>query len=257
MPNRAQAASDMKQKTKIALITGSSRGIGRAVAVKLAETGIFVYMNYLQNEGAAKQALAAVMERGGAGELCPFDVADLSATKEAVKKIIMDKGRLDILVNNAGFVVDGLVVRMKEADWEKLIDINLKGIFNCVQAASRQMMKQRWGRIVNIASVVAEAGNAGQVAYSAAKAGVLGLTKSLARELGGRNICVNALSPGLIETDMTAFLTDESRKKLIEQIPLGRPGTPEDIAGVIAFLVSPQADYITGQVIRVNGGLYM
>lgn len=257
MPNRAQAASDMKQKTKIALITGSSRGIGRAVAVKLAETGIFVYMNYLQNEGAAKQALAAVMERGGAGELCPFDVADLSATKEAVKKIIMDKGRLDILVNNAGFVVDGLVVRMKEADWEKLIDINLKGIFNCVQAASRQMMKQRWGRIVNIASVVAEAGNAGQVAYSAAKAGVLGLTKSLARELGGRNICVNALSPGLIETDMTAFLTDENRKKLIEQIPLGRPGTPEDIAGVIAFLVSPQADYITGQVIRVNGGLYM
>ena len=225
--------------------------------MKLAETGIFVYMNYRQNEGAAKQALAAVMERGGAGELCPFDVADLSATKEAVKKIIMDKGRLDILVNNAGFTVDGLVVRMKEADWEKLIDINLKGVFNCIQAVSRQMMKQRWGRIVNIASVVAEAGNAGQVAYSAAKAGVLGLTKSLARELGGRNICVNALSPGLIETDMTAFLTDENRKKLIEHIPLGRPGTPEDIAGVIAFLVSPQADYITGQVIRVNGGLYM
>ena len=247
----------MEQKTKIALITGSSRGIGRAVAVKLAETGIFVYMNYRQNEAAAKQALAAVMERGGAGELCPFDVADLSATKEAVKKIIRDKGRLDILVNNAGFVVNGLVVRMKEADWERLINTNLKGIFNCCQAVGRQMMKQRWGRIVNIASVVAEAGNAGQVAYSASKAGVLGLTKSLARELGGRNICVNALSPGLIETDMTASLTDENRKKLIEQIPLGRSGTPEDVAGVIAFLVSPQADYITGQVIRVNGGLYM
>jgi len=256
--NRASSCnSDMKQETKIALITGSSRGIGRAAAVKLAETGIFVYMNYHKNEAAAKQALAAVMERGGAGELCPFDVADLSAAREAVKKIIRDKGRLDILVNNAGFVVDGLVVRMKEVDWERLIDTNLKGTFNCVQAVSRQMMKQRWGRIVNIASVAAEAGNAGQVAYCAAKASVLGLTKSLARELGGRNICVNALSPGLIETDMTASLTDENRKKLIAQIPLGRSGTPEDVAGVIAFLVSPQADYITGQVIRVNGGLYM
>jgi len=252
--------NDMRREAaKIALITGSSRGIGRAVAVKLAEAGIFIYINYHQNETAARQVLKEIREKGGEAELCPFDVADFAASKEAVAGILKDKGSLDILVNNAGAVIDGFLVRMKEADWERLIDTNLKGIFNCCHAAGRPMMKQRWGRIVNIASVVAEAGNAGQVAYSAAKAGILGFTKSLARELGRRNICVNAVSPGLIKTDMTALssLADEAKEKIKKQIPLGRLGTPEDVAGAVFFLVSPEADYITGQIIRVNGGLYM
>jgi 3-oxoacyl-[acyl-carrier protein] reductase len=246
----------MQRETKIALITGSSRGIGRAVAIKLAEAGIFVYINYRRQEAAAEQTLAAIKSAGG-GSLCPFDVADRAAVQAAVAKILHDQGRLDILVNNAGVMKSGLIARTKEADWDSLVDTNLKGIFNCCQAVSRPMIKQRWGRIVNVTSVVAEAGNAGQVAYTAVKAGVLGLTKSLARELGSRNICVNAVSPGLIETDMTAELTDQEREQIRSQIPLGRAGKPDEVAGVIAFLVSPQADYITGQVIRINGGLYM
>lgn len=247
----------MQRDTKIALITGSSRGIGRAVAMKLAEAGIFVYINYRRQEAAAEQTLAAIRSAGGGGSLCPFDVADRAAVPDAIAKILQDRGRLDILVNNAGVVKSGLIARMKEADWESLVDTNLKGTFNCCQAVSRPMIKQRWGRIVNITSVVAEAGNAGQVAYAAVKAGILGLTKSLARELGSRNICVNAVSPGLIETDMAAALTDQEREQIRSHIPLGRAGKPDEVAGVIAFLVSPQADYITGQVIRINGGLYM
>ncbi len=247
----------MKREAQIALITGSSRGIGKAIAVKLADAGIFTYINYRQNERAAIQALGEIRERGGEGELCPFDVTDLAATKGAIEKIAREKGRLDILVNNAGIVIDGLLVRMKEVDWECLIDTNLKGMLNCCQAASRPMIKQKWGRIVNILSLAGEMGNAGQVAYGATKAAVLGLTKSLARELGSRNICVNAVSPGLIETDMTASLEDEVKGKIRGQIPLGRVGRPEDVAGAVFFLVSPEADYITGQIIRVNGGLYM
>jgi 3-oxoacyl-[acyl-carrier protein] reductase len=246
-----------REVAQIALITGSSRGIGRAVAVKLAEAGIFIYINYRQNEAAARKVLTEIRERGGGAELCPFDVADFAASREAVAGILKDKGRLDILVNNAGTVMDGLLVRIKEADWERLINTNLKGIFNCCHAACRPMIKQRWGRIVNIASVAAEAGNAGQAAYSAAKAGILGFTKSLARELGSRNICVNAVSPGLIETDMIASLTEKAKEKIRKQIPLGKLGKPDDVASVVYFLVSPGADYITGQIIRVNGGLYM
>ncbi len=247
----------MKQEAKIALVTGSSRGIGRAIAVKLAEAGIFIYINYRENETAAREVLKTVTECGSGGALCPFDVTDSASVKSAIGKICRDKGRLDILINNAGIVIDGLIARMKEADWERLIATDLTGVYNCCQAASRPMIRQKWGRIVNVTSVVAEAGNAGQVAYSAAKAGVLGLTKSLARELGSRNICVNAVSPGLIETHMTASLTEEEREHIRAQIPLRRAGRPEDVAGAVAFLVSPQADYITGQVIRINGGLYM
>jgi 3-oxoacyl-[acyl-carrier protein] reductase len=224
--------------------------------MKLAEAGIFVYINYAKQEAAAEQTLAAIKSVGG-GSLCPFDVADRAAVSDAVARILQDQGRLDILVNNAGIVKSGLIARTKEADWDSLVDTNLKGIFNCCQAVSRPMIKQRWGRIVNVTSVVAETGNAGQVAYAAVKAGVLGLTKSLARELGSRNICVNAVSPGLIETGMTAALTERERERIRSQIPLGRAGKPDEVAGVIAFLVSPQADYITGQVIRINGGLYM
>ena len=225
--------------------------------MKLAEAGIFVYINYRQQEDAAGQTLAAIKMGGGSGLLCPFDVADRVAVQAAVAKILHDKGRIDILVNNAGLVQSGLIARTTGASWDSLVDTNLKGIFNCCQAVSRPMIKQRWGRIVNVSSVVAETGNAGQVAYAAVKAGVLGLTKSLARELGSRNVCVNAITPGLIETDMTAALTDREREQITAQIPLGRAGKPEEVAGVVAFLVSPEADYITGQVIRINGGLYM
>lgn len=242
---------------KTALITGSSRGIGRAIAVKLAEEGIFACINFLQNENAAEEALQAVKVNGGRGALYPFDVADLDAVRGAVDDIVRKHGRLDILVNNAGSTLNSLIMRTGELDWKRLLEVNLTGTFNCCQAVSRTMVKQRWGRIINVTSVVAEAGNAGQAAYSAAKAGILGLTKSLARELGSRNICVNAVSPGLIDTDMTHFLSTHDRNRLCELIPLRRAGTPEDVAGLVSFLVSPQADYITGQVIRINGGLYM
>lgn len=247
----------MRLSGKIALITGGSRGIGRAVAIKLAEDGAFIYINYLQNESAALETLRMAKEGGGEGKICPFDVSNFEATRNTVGNIVKEKGRIDILINNAGISLDGLMARMKEEDWDRLIDTNLKGVFNCCQAITKYMMKQRWGRIVNITSVVAEAENAGQVAYSASKAGIIGLSKSLAQELGGRNICVNAVSPGFIETDMTAFLSDEERQKVRNQIPLTRLGTPKDVAGVVAFLVSEEADYITGQVIRVNGDLYM
>jgi len=225
--------------------------------MKLAEAGIFVYINYRAQVVAAEQTLKDIESAGGAGSLCPFDVGNRMAVQNAIAQILQEQGRLDILVNNAGVVKSGLIARTKEADWDRLVDTNLKGIFNCCQAVSRPMIKQRWGRIVNVTSVVAEAGNAGQVAYAAAKAGISGLTKSLARELGSRNVCVNAVSPGLIETDMMAVLTNQAQEQIRAQIPLGRAGKPDDVAGAVAFLVSPQADYITGQVIRINGGLYM
>jgi 3-oxoacyl-[acyl-carrier protein] reductase len=247
----------MSATARVALITGGSRGIGRAVCLRLSAGGAYTYVNYLRNEEAARETLQALKNGGGDGELCPFDVADREAVGRAVTAIVESRERIDILVNNAGVSLDGLLVRIKEADLDRLLGTNLKGTFHCCQAVSRYMMRQRWGRIINISSVVAESGNAGQGAYAAAKAGILGLTKSLARELGSRSICVNAVSPGFIETDMTAYLPGEVGLKLKDQIPLGRLGTPRDVAGVVAFLASEEAGYITGQVIRVNGGLYM
>lgn len=247
----------MNCKGKVALVTGASRGIGRAVALKLSHMGAYVYINYVQNKAAAQETLWKVTDGGGEGRICRFDVSDFNESRTALKNIVDEKGRIDILINNAGISNDGLIVRIKEDDWNRIIDTNLKGVFNCCRATARYMIKQRRGRIVNITSIVAETGNAGQSHYAAAKAGIIGLTKSLAKELGSRNICVNAVAPGFIETDMTASLSDGDRESVRNLIPLERLGTPEDVAGVVAFLVSEEASYITGQIIRVNGGLYM
>jgi len=247
----------MKIEKKIALVTGGSRGIGRAISVKLSEADAYVFINYLENWKAASETLRIIRDKGGNGEICRFDVSNFEATQEAIKNIVEKKGGIDILVNNAAVSISGIILRAKENDWDTTININLKGTFNCCKSVSRYMVKQRWGRIVNISSVVAEGGNPGQVCYSASKAGVLGITKSLARELGARNICVNAVAPGFIETDMTASLSEKSKEKIIDCIPLSRIGTPYDIAGVVAFLVSGDADYITGQTINVCGGLYI
>ncbi|OHE22696.1 MAG: 3-oxoacyl-[acyl-carrier-protein] reductase [Syntrophobacterales bacterium RBG_19FT_COMBO_59_10] len=242
---------------KTALITGGSRGIGRAVSLRLAQAGAYAVVNYVRNDAAAEETLRLIRTAGGDGEIRRFDVAVFGETQEAVNAIVAARGRLDILVNNAGATADGLIVRAREEDWDRLIGVNLKGTFNCCRAVARQMIKQRWGRIINIASVVAEAGNAGQSAYGAAKAGVLGLTKSLARELAARNICVNAVSPGLIATEMTASLSEKGLEEVLKLIPLGRMGRTDEVAAAVAFLASEEAGYITGQVLRVNGGLYI
>ena len=242
---------------KTALITGGSRGIGRAVVLELARQGIFTWINYARNEAAARETLDLVEKQGGAGGLLRCDVSDFDAVLDAVKGIVEKQGRIDILVNNAGITQSGLFARMKPEAWNSVIDVNLNGTFNCCRAVTRYMMKQRWGRIINMTSVVALAGNAGQVSYSASKAGIIGFTKSLAQELGPRNICVNAVAPGFIETDMTGAMGDTMRGEALDRIPLGRAGTPNDVAGVIGFLVSGKADYMTGQVIQINGGLYM
>lgn len=247
----------MDRIEKIALVTGGSRGIGRAIAIRLSRAGAFVWINYLRNGDAAAETLRILREGGGDGALVPFDVSDFSVVQKSIGKLVDTRGPVDILVNNAALSRDGLIVRAGENQWDEMIGTNLKGVFNCCRAVVREMMKSRGGRIINITSIVADAGNPGQSIYSASKAGVLGFTRSLARELGPRNITVNAVSPGFIETDMTASLPEESRKKIFAGIPLGRPGNPEDVAAAVAFLASEEASYITGQIIHVNGGLYM
>jgi 3-oxoacyl-[acyl-carrier protein] reductase len=247
----------MTLKDKVALVTGGSRGIGRAICLRLAGAGAFVAVNYARNGQAARETLRLIGEAGGEAEALCFDVADHGAATGAIAALIERRGRVDILVNNAGESRDGLLVRMKEQDWDRVIDTNLKGAFNCSRAVAYSMMKRRSGRIINVSSVVALSGNAGQANYSASKAGLLGLTKSLARELAPRAICVNAVAPGLIDTEMTSAMTEEQRERVLGEIPLSRLGTPDDVAGVVLFLASDEAGYITGQVIGVNGGLYM
>ncbi len=242
---------------KVALVTGGSRGIGRAVALKLAENGADVAINYAGNTAAAEEVKAAVEKLGRRAMLVQGSVADTDGVQAIVNQVVKELGRLDILINNAGITRDGLLMRMKEADWDAVLETNLKGVFNCSKAVMRTMMKQKSGRIVNMASVVGEMGNAGQANYAAAKAGVIGFTKSLAKEVASRGITVNAVAPGFIATDMTKVLTDDQKAEMARTIPLGRTGQPEDVANAVLFLVSDEAAYITGQVLNVDGGMVM
>jgi 3-oxoacyl-[acyl-carrier protein] reductase len=245
-------------KGKVALVTGASRGIGRAIAVALARGGASVALNYAGNEAAAQEALRLVEAAGAPrARLYRFDVADPAACARALDEVVSEFGALHILVNNAGIAVDQLLMRLKDEDWKRQLDVNLTGAFHLIRAATRPMMKARGGVIVNLTSVVGEMGNAGQAAYSATKAGLIGLTKSVARELASRNVRVNAVAPGYIDTDMTAAVPEAARQKLAEMIPLGRLGSVEDVAAAVAWLCSDQASYVTGEVLRVNGGMHM
>jgi 3-oxoacyl-[acyl-carrier protein] reductase len=243
---------------KTALVTGASRGIGRAIAVELARGGARLALNYAGNQAAADEALRLVREAGSPeARLFQFDVADPIAVGKAVDEVVSTMGGLHILVNNAGIALDQLVMRIKDDDWQRQLDVNLSGAFHLIRAATRPMMKSRGGSIVNLTSVVGEMGNAGQAAYAATKAGLIGLTKSVARELASRNVRVNAVAPGFIDTDMTASLPADARQKMAEMIPLGRLGSVEDVAAAVAWLCSDQASYVTGEVLRVNGGMHM
>ena len=246
----------MDFKGKVALVTGSSRGIGKAIASDLALHGAHVVINYSTNADAANLVKDDIMSKGGSCEIRGFDVSSLDSVTEHVDDIIKEHDKLDFLVNNAGITRDTLLMRMKEEDWDAVINTNLKGVFNCSKAVSRYMIKHRGGSIVNITSVVGEMGNPGQSNYSATKAGIIGFTKSIARELASRGITVNCVAPGFIETDITDVLPDNVKEMYKQQIPLGRFGRPEDISHVVSFLLSEKASYITGEVVRVNGGLY-
>ena len=242
---------------KTALVTGASRGIGRATALELAKAGAKVALNFAGNRAAAEEVAALIEAAGGEALLVQADVGDPAAVDTMIKAVVARFGKIDILVNNAGITRDNLIMRMKEEEWDAVIHTNLKGIFNCTKVVSKLMMKQRYGRIVNMTSVVGVMGNAGQSNYAAAKAGVIGFTKSMAKELASRNINVNAVAPGYISTDMTASLPEQAKLDLQSQIPLQRLGNPEDVAAAVLFLVSPGADYITGQTLHVDGGMVM
>ena len=239
------------------LITGGSRGIGRGICLAFAHADNHIFFNYSSAGEAAAQTEKLVAEAGGNATGVQVNVASEKEVVEFVARALDETGRIDVLVNNAGITRDGLLVRMKESDWEDVLNINLKGTFLCIKAVTKPMMKQRYGRIINVSSVVGVSGNPGQANYVASKAGIIGLTKGVAKELASRNITANVVAPGYIETDMTADLPDKAKEAMVSQIPLGRPGTPEDIAAAVVFLASDKAAYITGQVIHVSGGMYM
>jgi 3-oxoacyl-[acyl-carrier protein] reductase len=247
----------MQLNGQVALVTGASRGIGRAAGLALAQAGAYVVINYLGNQQAAAESLDGIVAQGGRGELCPFDVGGEEQVDTAIKKIVDGHGKIDILVNNAGVTSDSLLMRTKPADWDHVIGTNLKGTVLCTKVVSRFMIGQRYGRIINLSSVVGQMGNAGQSLYAASKAGIIGFTKTVAREVASRGITVNAVAPGFIETEMTAKLPEKLREEFLKNIPLGRFGTCAEVAEMIVFLAGPGAAYITGQVFNVNGGLYM
>ena len=247
--------NEIKFEGQVALVTGASRGIGAAIALVLAQKGVHVTGTATSAEGAAKISHALAAYSGCTGK--NLNVNDATAAEALIDSIVKEQGGLQVLVNNAGITRDMLAMRLKDDDWDAVLDTNLKAVFRMSRAVMRCMMKQRYGRIINITSVVGASGNAGQANYAAAKAGVAGMTRALARELGSRNITVNCVAPGFIETDMTASLSEDQQKALLMQIPLGHLGKPQDIAQAVAFLASPQAAYITGQEIHVNGGMYM
>lgn len=242
---------------KTAIVTGASRGIGKAIAQKLASQGAAVVINYNGSEEKAQEAQREIQERGGTASIYRCNVADYAQCEKFIQDVIQEYGSLDILVNNAGITKDGLLMKMSEEDFDKVIATNLKGAFNTIRFASRQMLKQRSGRIINMSSVSGVAGNAGQANYAASKAGLIGLTKAAARELASRGVTVNAIAPGFIETDMTDVLGDKVKEAAVAQIPLGRFGKPEQVAAAAAFLASEEAGYITGQTLHVDGGMVM
>lgn len=240
---------------KVALVTGASRGIGKAIAKTLAMHGATVIVNYSGSAQAAKDTAEEIQREGGKAEEMKCDVSDYAACGEMVSAILEKYGRVDILVNNAGITKDGLILRMSEEEYDAVMNVNLKGAFNTIRHCCKAFLKQRSGRIINVSSVSALLGNPGQANYAASKAGLIGLTRSVARELASRGICVNAIAPGLIESDMTAHMPEKAKETLLGQIPLGRIGTPQDVANAVAFLADPKTDYVTGQVLCVDGGM--
>jgi len=246
----------MKLKDKVALVTGAAQGIGKAIAAALAKEGANVVISDINLE-LASQTAKEIEALGVKAMAFRTNVADLADVEKTIEETIKTLGRIDILVNNAGITKDNLLIRMKKEDWDAVLAVNLSGVFNCTKAISPLMMKQRYGKIINIASIVGQMGNFGQANYAASKGGVIAFTKTVARELASRNVTVNAIAPGFIQTAMTDKIPEDIKKKMLEQIPLGKLGQPEDVAAAVVFLASAQADYITGQVINVNGGMYM
>jgi 3-oxoacyl-[acyl-carrier protein] reductase len=239
------------------IVTGGSRGIGRAICLAFADPGTLIYLNYSSADAAAEETCRQVTALGGHATARRVNVASGDDVADFLEAVVSETGRIDVLVNNAGITRDGLLVRIKASDWDDVLDINLKGTFNCMKIAAKTMMRQRYGRIINISSIVGVTGNVGQANYAASKAGIIGLTKTAAKELASRNITVNAVAPGYIETDMTSAMPVKARKALLAGIPMGRAGKPEDVAAVVTFLASEKAAYVTGQVLHVSGGMYI
>ena len=245
----------MSEKIKTALITGGAKGLGRAIAIAMAKDGINVIINFKSSKSAAEEVAKLIKNNGGVARTVQFDVGDVDQVDAKIKEVSEDVGGIDILVNNAGIIQDGLVLRMDNSSWNNVIETNLSGAFFCSRAVLRKMVSNRWGRIINIGSVVGERGNAGQVNYSASKAGLIGFTKALSKELAARNITVNIVNPGYVETETTSVLTEQQKNQWLSLIPVGRFGESEEIANLVSFLASNKASYITGQVIAIDGGL--